>query len=180
MFADKNKLECFGVCTSWKLLVRDISNQYASKALLVSTKCASCQTVTGPFTAGKAIVTLNSTMDGRQAACPGEVVTYTCTVLRTSAAGWHVPPDIMELNYFPSSPIGQQVIGNFQLALTSSIVDPNNPGLANITITVTVIATAEQNGTVVECRGDDPSERMSLVMKIASEHSVYACIISKT
>ena len=136
--------------------------------------------MTGPFTAGKAIVTLTSTLDGRQTACPGEMVTYTCTVLRTSAAGWHVPPDIMELNYFPSSPIGQRVIGDFQVALTNSVVDPNTPALANITITVTVIATAGRNGTVVQCRGDEPNERMSLVLKIASEHSMYTCIVSKS
>lgn len=64
----------------------------------------------------------------------------------------------MELNYFPSNPIGQWVIGDFQLALTNSIVDPNTPALANITITVTVIATAGQNGTVVQCHGGKPGE----------------------
>ena len=128
-----------------------------------------------PFTAGKANVTLTSTLDGRQAACPGEVVTYTCTVLRTSAAAWHIPPDIMEFNYFPSSPIGQRtVIGDFQLALTSSVVDPKTPALANITITVTVIGTVGHNGTVVQCRGDEPGERMNLVLNIASKHRMYA------
>ena len=57
----------------------------------------------------------------------------------TSAAGWHVPPKVMELNYFPSNPIGQWVIGDSQFALTNSIVDPNTPALANINITVTLV-----------------------------------------
>ena len=134
-----------------------------------------CDCMHGQFTAGKAIVTLTSTLDGRQTACPGEVVTYTCTVLRTSAAGWHIPPDIMEFNFFPSSPIGHRtVIGDFQLALTSSVVDPKTPALANITITVTVIGTVGHNGTVVQCRGDEPGERMNLVLDIASKHRMYA------
>ena len=113
---------------------------------------------------------LSSTLDGRQTACPGEVVTYTCTVLRTSAAGWHVPPDIMELNYFPSSPIGQQSIRGFQLALTNKVPDPNNAQLADLTITLIVTATVGRNGTVVQCRGDEPSERMNLTITVASEH----------
>ena len=118
-------------------------------------------------------MTLTSTLDGRQTACPGEEVTYTCTVLRTSAAGWHVPPDIMELNYFPSSTIGQRVIGDFRITLTTKDVDPNNAALADLTITLTVTATLARNGTVVECRGDEPTERMSLVLNIASEQSTY-------
>lgn len=79
-------------------------------------------------------------------------------------------PDIDGFNYFPSSPIGQvQVIGNFQALLTNRILDPDIAGLADLTTTLTVTATPEQNGTVVQCRGDDPSERMSLTLHIASE-----------
>ena len=115
-------------------------------------------------------MTLTSTLDGRQTACPGELMNYTCTVLRTSAAGWHVPPDIMELNYFPSSPIGQQSIRGFQLALTNKVPDPNNAQLADLTITLIVTATVGRNGTVVQCRGDEPSERMNLTITVASEH----------
>ena len=165
------------VCVAMKLFVRHINSLHKQNALLIQTKCANGQIPTGLFTAGTATVTLTSTLGGRQTACPGEFVTYTCTVLRTSAAGWHVPPDIMELNYFPSSTIGQRVIGDFQLTLTNKDVDPNNAALADLTITLRVTATAGRNGTVVQCRGDEPGERMSLVLNIASEQCVQLMVI---
>ena len=124
------------------------------------------------FISGRAAVTLASTLDGRQTACSGETVTYTCTILRTTVITWVALPDIDGVDYFPSSPLGQQIIGDFQLALTNKVPDPTNPTtIADLTITLTVTATAGRNGTVVECRGDDPSERMSLVLNIASEQS---------
>ena len=91
-----------------------------------------------PFNIGTAAVILTSTLDGRRAACPGEEVTYTCTAPRTSSTGWDVPPDIMQFNYFPSSSIGQQDIGDFQVALISNV--PISRGLADLTITLTVTA----------------------------------------
>ena len=125
-----------------------------------------------PSTAGRATVTLTSTLDGRQVACPGEVVTYTCIALRTTVVTWFVLPDI-DVDYFPTSSVGgQRVIRGFQLALTGNVPDPTNPTtIADLTITLTVTATAGRNGTVVQCRGDDPSERMSLTLNVASEHS---------
>ena len=118
-------------------------------------------------------MTLTSTLDGRQTACPREVVTYTCTVLRTSSITWFALPDINGAGYFPNSPLGQQTIRGFQLALTNRIPDPLNPTiLADLTITLTFTATLARNGTEVQCRGDDPSERMSLVLNIASEQSI--------
>ena len=125
------------------------------------------QTVIWPSTVGTATVTLTSTLDERQGACPGEVVTYTCTALRTSSVGWDVPPDIMQFNYFPSSPIGQQDTGDFQVALISNV--PISMGLADLTTTLTITATADRNGTVVQCLGDEPSETDSAVLSIASE-----------
>ena len=128
--------------------------------------------VNWPSTAGTATLTLTSTLDGRQTTCPGVVVTYTCTVLRTSSIAWFVLPDIDGVGYFANSPLGEQTIRGFQLALTDRVPDPINPTtLADLTMTLTVTATLARNGTVVECRGDDPSERMSLVLSIASEQS---------
>ena len=125
-----------------------------------------------PFNVGTAAVTLSSTLDGRQAVCPGKMVTYTCTAPRTSSAGWDVPPDIMQFNYFPSSSIGQQTIGDFQVALISNV--PISRGLADLTITLTVNATADRNGTVVQCLGDEPGERISAVLNITSEPIDYS------
>ena len=125
-----------------------------------------------PSTVGTATVTLTSTLDGRQGACPGEVVTYTCTAPRTSSVGWDVPPYIMQFNYFPSSPIGQQNIGDFQVALISNV--HVSMGLADLTTTLTITATADRNGTVVQCLGDEPSETDSAVLSIASEPIDYS------
>ena len=73
----------------------------------------------------------------------------------------------MQFNYFPSSSFGQQDVGSFQVALISNV--PISRGLADLTITLTVTATADRNGTVVQCLGDTPSEIISAVLSIASE-----------
>ena len=78
----------------------------------------------------------------------------------------------MQLNYFPSSPIGQQDIGDFQVALISNV--PISMGLADLTTTLTITATADRNGTVVQCLGDEPSETDSAVLNIASEPIDYS------
>ena len=121
-------------------------------------------------------MTLTSTLDGRQTACPGEVVTYACTVLHTTVVSWFALPDIDGVGYLPRSPVGQQVIGGFVLALTNKVPDPNNAALADLTITLTVTATLAHNGTEVQCRGDERSERMSLVLNIAGEQSVQLMV----
>ena len=121
---------------------------------------------------------LTSTLDGRQTACPRAVVTYTCTAPRTTVVSWFALPDISGVDYFASSQIGEQVIGDFRIALINNVA--NGVGLADLITTLSVTATGGRNGTVVECRGDDPSERMSLVLYIASEYSMtfiydYTC-----
>ena len=119
-------------------------------------------------------MTLTSTLDGRQTACPREVVTYTCTVLRTTVVSWFALPDIDGVGYFANGgPFGQQVTGDFQLALTNRVPDAVNPErVADLTTSLTVTATLARNGIVVECRGDDPSERMNLTLNVASEYSM--------
>ena len=97
-------------------------------------------------------------------------MTYTCTAPRTTVVSWFAVPDVSGVVYFASSEIGEQVIGDFRIALINNAA--NGVGLADLITTLTVTATAGQNGTVVECRGDDPSERISLVLYIASEYIV--------
>ena len=116
---------------------------------------------------------MTSTLDGSQAACPGEEVTYTCTVLRTAVVSWFALPDINGVDYFARDQVGQRAINDFQLALTNRVLDPNNTRLADLTTTLTVTATAGRNGAMVQCRGDDPSERVSLVLNVASKQ-VYS------
>ena len=104
---------------------------------------------------------------------------YTCTVLHTAVISWVASPGINRVDYYPRDQIGHRVIGDFQIALISNV--RNDTGLPDLTITLTVTATVAHNGTVVQCLGDEPSERMSLVLNIASEPNVqsvnyeYAC-----
>jgi len=105
------------------------------------------------------------------AACPGEVVVYTCTASRTSAVGWRTLPNIVEFDYFVSSPIGEiQVIGDFQVVLTE--IRDLSTGLADLTTTLTVTATPIQHGRNVTCIGDELGEMLSLIVSITSEHSI--------
>ena len=104
------------------------------------------------------------------------MVTYNCTVLRTAVISWVASPGINNrVDYYPRDRIEQRVIGDFQLALISNV--PIVMGLADLTTTLTVTATLARNGTVVQCRGDERSERMSLVLYIASEQSVQLMVI---
>jgi len=97
---------------------------------------------------------------------------YTCIAPRTSSVSWRIPPDIDEISYFPSSTVGQvQPVGDFRVVLTMN-VDTDVMGLADLTTTLTVNATSEQDGRMVMCEGDDPSERSSLMLNITSEHSM--------
>ena len=104
-------------------------------------------------------------MDGRQAACPGEVVTYTCSVTQTTNLDWTAEP------FVPSSSIVRFVVGthneqatqscgdfpsiqctdiDFQATLTS--VGPGT-SVADLTSTFMFTAAARLNGTVVLCSG---------------------------
>ena len=75
------------------------------------------------FTAGTAnnIIMLTSTLDGRQTACPGEMVTYTCIAPRTTVVSWFALPDVDGVDYFPSSQVREQVIGDFRIALINPL-----------------------------------------------------------
>jgi len=96
-----------------------------------------------------ASITLTSSMDGAQAACPGEVVTYTCTALHTNAIEWIVTPGISSAAFFQDDTITERTIEDFHLALTSRI--PNGTGTSDLTSTLTVTTTASQNGTMIQC-----------------------------
>ena len=113
-----------------------------------------------------ATITLMSSVDGRQAVCPREVVTYTCTVTQTIELEWIVEPFIpsasRRVTFFVGTHNEQatQSCGDFtsiqctdidfQAILTS--VAPMM-SIANLTSTFTFPATARLNGRVVQCRG---------------------------
>ena len=103
-------------------------------------------------------------MDGRQAACPGEVVTYTCTVTQGGSITWTAAPVLVGIAVRflttepsgssrscsdPSSPV-QCANLDYQANIASvGTLDMN--GLADLTSTFRFTARAEINGTVVQC-----------------------------
>ena len=120
------------------------------------------------FTAGTATVTLTSTLDGRQAACSGEVVTYTCTVAQGAGLEWTVEPFLPSntLRFLPdTTPADQMQDCNdfvsidcavFDFQSTVSITNSNaGMTLADLTSTFRFTARFELNGTVVRCRVAD-------------------------
>ena len=112
-----------------------------------------------------ATITLTSTLNGREAACPGELVTYTCTVTQGFTIGWTAAPVLVDSTlvvFVPSDP--RRMLGcsdvstiqcadfDFQATRTSvGSIDMN--GAADMTSTFRFTATTRLNGTVVECSG---------------------------
>ena len=106
-------------------------------------------------------------MDGRQGACPGEVVTYTCTVIQGGSITWTVasvlvdtsvrflatsPPDERQLSCSDSTSTVQCADLDYLANLTSvGTLDMN--GLADMTSTFRFTARAAFNGRMVNCTG---------------------------
>ena len=108
-----------------------------------------------------ATITLTSNVDGRRA-CPGEVVTYTCTVIQGGAITWTAAPVLVDqtavvfLAATPSdnsrscpSATVQCADLDYQAAFTN--VGPLMNGAADMTSTFRFTARAELNGTTVQC-----------------------------
>ena len=111
--------------------------------------------------------TLTSSVDGRRTACPGEGVTYTCTVTERLILEWIAEPFIMPSNRLqfsstaspedrvlacsdPTSPV-QCSDFDYQATLTSVGTIRNR--FADMTSTFRFTASARVNGTVLQCRG---------------------------
>ena len=118
------------------------------------------------LTSPVATSSLSSTLDGRQAACPGEVVTYTCTVTQGFALGWTAAPVLVDNTFVVFTPTDLRMLGcsnvsspvqcnEFDFLATLTNVGPRDimTGAADMTSTFRFTARAELNGTVVECTG---------------------------
>ena len=96
---------------------------------------------------------------GMRQACPGEMVTYTCTVRQGLALDWIVEPFFSgstPLRFLITTPTGSSqdcngvagvTCSDFNFVATLTDVNPD------MTSTLTFTATARLNGTVVQCRG---------------------------
>ena len=111
-----------------------------------------------------ATTTLTSTLDQRQAACLGELVTYTCSVNLGFVLGWTAAPILVNpslLRFTTSDPAGR-VVGcsdiatiqcddfDFQTTLTS-VGTVSMSGVADMTSNFRFTARPGLNETVVEC-----------------------------
>ena len=108
-------------------------------------------------------------------ACPGEMVTYTCTVKQGAILDWIVEPFLngsTRIRFLLSStPIGSSVDCNNVAAVqcedfnfAATFTNISNPmtimsaTVADMTSTLTFTATTRLNGTVVQCRGTTAEE----------------------
>ena len=111
--------------------------------------------------------------------CPGEMVTYTCTVNQGAALAWIVEPFVVDSDplrfttvstagtSFDCSGIAAVQCAEFNFVATLTNITNSMAPLENFTSTLTFTATAGLNGTVVQCRGTvDP-------MPIISNNTLY-------
>ena len=115
-----------------------------------------------------ATVVLNSIVGMRQA-CPGEMVTYNCTVNQGFHLEWAVESFISfttGIQFMSTDTIGRSFdcsgISDVQcedfnfvatLTITANMMMMSSTTLADITSMLTFNATSRLNGTVVQCRG---------------------------
>ena len=115
-----------------------------------------------------ATVVLNSSVGMRQA-CPGEIVTYTCTVTQGFLLEWIVEPFILantDIEFTSTDTIGRSFDCNGVAAVqceefdfVATLTNTANPTvvrsttLADMTSTLTFTAAAILNGTMVQCKG---------------------------
>ena len=115
-----------------------------------------------------ATVVLDSNMGTRQI-CPGEMVTYTCTVNQGATLEWIVEsflPNSTRIQFMATADTGSSLDCNdvstlecVELEFVATLTNIANPTtvtgvtVADITSTLAFTATARLNGTLVQCRG---------------------------
>ena len=100
------------------------------------------------------ILTSSVEENGRNAACLGEVVIFTCMVQEATGVEWRSEAFTNPIVFVVGTHSQGDTMtrGDFHAVLTIEVADPVNPmTLADLTSTLTVTATSEVNGTVVEC-----------------------------
>ena len=116
---------------------------------------------------------------GTRQACPGETVTYTCTVIEGTFLDWIVEPFINDSDpvrfstaattgtSFDCSDVATVQCAEFNFVATLTNVTNSMAILENFTSTLTFTTTSRLNMTVVQCRGTvDP-------MPVISSSTLY-------
>ena len=117
-------------------------------------------------------------------ACPGETVTYTCTVIQGFAVEWVVEPFIIDsdpIRFSTAATTGTSFdysgavtvqCAEFNFVATLTSITNSMAILENFTSTLAFTATSRLNMTVVQCRGTvDP-------MPVISSSTLYVAGIS--
>ena len=107
-----------------------------------------------------ATITLTSTVDGRQAACPGDVVTYTCNVIEGNVLQWIVivysSHYLHQRTQFWPAVIPPQLcsvlILTIMQATLTDVGTVQGGAFRDMTSIFRFTVSARVNGTVVECR----------------------------
>ena len=108
------------------------------------------------FVAAVPTVSLTSSVE-KEAACPGEEVTFTCTIEDGTTLDWISEAFSGVPSSFYRFVVGDPVLmlrvyEGFTTTLTREIPDPDMPGFGDLTSTLTFTAsTDELNGTVIQC-----------------------------
>ena len=92
---------------------------------------------------------------GSRVACPGEKVTFTCTVLKGTTLQWisdvfSSAPRTFSLFHIDSTK-EPRTYELFTARLTESVPDPGEPGFGDLTSSLEFTAAPELNGTVIQC-----------------------------
>ena len=115
---------------------------------------------------------LTSSVEEGGLLCPGEEVTFTCTVIEKPSLGWKIEQYIFgEVFFLYCDQMKLRVPifhGPFQIVLTSLSPSNSSQEVANMTSTLTVNATLTLNGTVVEC--DDVMKSAEITLHVAGKH----------
>ena len=120
-------------------------------------------------------VTLTSCVeqDGRQAACPGEVVTFTCVVTEAGGLQWIAEPFISQ-----SDPVTFTIINAngetrdpvAQIHIILADVSPaSDDRLRNFISILTVSNATALSGTAIHCNGGDPQITADKILTIGSK-----------
>ena len=131
---------------------------------------------------------------GMRQACPGETVTYTCTVTRGFLLGWIVEPFISGNDPIQFTSTTDMRIVNCNNFATVHCTDFNFVAtlinianmmvmgttiLADMTSNLTFTATVRLNGTVVQCRGSTAVgfPVVNNTLHVAGVSTVLFCVI---
>ena len=128
---------------------------------------------------------------GMRGTCPGEMVTYTCTVNQGAVLEWIVEPFLPDndpVQFTRTDTIGRRFDCNDVTALqcadfnfVATLTDIANPStsVADVTSTLTFTATSTLNGTVIQCRGvtANATPMNSSTHSVASVHAHVVVLV---